>query len=181
MNKNYGLFEKYLGKILPATIKKFGFRDNISGFLLCLGECGNLISAAKKSDVISPLILHRLINSDKYFSKCVDLALQCAVDRAEGILYDRAINGYEEITYNKDNEPITIKKKYCSKSLLEYLKANSKKYQNHARNIADKQYVGLYGRKIKDQSLIGDTGGPRESKMTTGNEMADFEVESYEE
>jgi len=190
MNKNYGLFEKHLSRILPNTIKKFGSLDNVSSFLLSLGECGNLISAAKKSNLmllgISPLVLHRLINSDKYFSKCVDLALQCAVDRAEGVLYDRAINGYEEITYNKDNEAIAIKKKYCSKSLLEYLKANSKKYQNQSKNIAGKKHAELEGGKSKDQNLRGrdlgnDAGGPRDPKMVTSNELANFEVESYAE
>ena len=183
MNKNYGLFEKHLSRILPSTIKKFGSLDNVSSFLLSLGECGNLISAAKKSNLISlgisPLVLHRLINSDKYFSKCVDLALQCAVDRAEGVLYDRAINGYEEITYNKDNEAIAIKKKYCSKSLLEYLKANSKKYQNQSKHAADKKHAELHNGKIKDQSFRG--GGSKNSDKTDSNEMTNFEVESYAE
>ena len=133
MIKNYGLFEKYLDKISSSTIRKFGSIDKISSFLLYLGECGNIITAVSKAGCISPLMLHRIIHSDKYLNKCVNLALQCAVDRAEGVLYDRAINGYEEITYNKDNQPIAIKKKYCSKSLLEYLKANSKKYQNQTR------------------------------------------------
>jgi len=43
------------------------------------------------------------------------------------------------VTYNKDGACIAIKKKYCSKSLLEYLKANSAKYQGKVKNQNNSQ------------------------------------------
>ncbi|HJD57435.1 hypothetical protein [Candidatus Tisiphia endosymbiont of Ptychoptera albimana] len=169
MIKNYGLFEKYLAKISSSTISKFGSIDDISNFLLYLCEHGNIIIAAKKAGCISPLRLHRVINGDKYLAKCVNLALAIAVDRAEGVLYDRAINGYEEVTYNKDNQAIATKKKYCSKSLLEYLKANSQKYQirKHEGSSFRKSGCGTE-QKIQAQEM---------EKMI---DVTNFEIESYE-
>lgn len=169
MIKNYGLFEKYLAKISSSTISKFGSIDDISNFLLYLCEHGNIVIAAKKAGCISPLRLHRVINSDKYLTKCVNLALAIAVDRAEGVLYDRAINGYEEVTYNKDNQAIATKKKYCSKSLLEYLKANSQKYQTRKHDAG-------YHRKNNDEAEQ-ITKAQEMSKMI---DVANFEIESYE-
>ena len=133
------LLDKQLAKISNSTIGKFGGRDNVSSFLQALSESGNVICAGKKVAFISPIYLYRLINGDKALKKCARLALQFAADRAEGVLYDRAVNGYEEVTYNKDGACIAIKKKYCSKSLLEYLKANSAKYQGKVKNQNNSQ------------------------------------------
>ena len=165
MIKNYGLFEKYLAKISSSTISKFGSIDDISNFLLYLCEHGNIVIAAKKAGCLSPLRLHRVINSDKYLAKCVNVALAIAVDRAEWVLYDRAINGYEEVTYNKDNQAIATKKKYCSKSLLEYLKANSEKYQTK-KNDANSN------RKSAEQRA-------RDREIAKMIDVTNFEVESY--
>lgn len=129
MIKNYTIFEKHLAKISSVTVRKFKGLDNILKFVENLSESGNVIVAAKKVSFISPLYLYRIINSDKALNKCVAIALQLATDKAEGILYDRAINGYEELSYDKDGQIISRKQKYCSKSLLEYLKANSVKYK----------------------------------------------------
>ena len=159
MIKNYSLFEKHLDKISATTIEKFGGLDNIIGFLQSLIENGNMIAAAKKSSIlkiISPLYLYRIINNDKALNKCVSLAIQLATNNAEGVLYDRAINGYEELTYNKEGECVSRKKKYCSKSLLEYLKANSLKY--------------------KSQNKTNKNIDSKEAKLTS---QATFEVESY--
>ncbi|WP_417905574.1 hypothetical protein [Candidatus Tisiphia endosymbiont of Micropterix aruncella] len=169
MTTNYSLFEKYLEKISSSTINKFGSINNISSFLLHLCECGNIVTAISKVDCISPLMLHRIIHNDKYLKKCVNLALAIAVDRAEGVLYDRAINGYEEVTYNKDNQAIATKKKYCSKSLLEYLKANSQKYQTRKHDAS-------YHRKNSDEAE--QAAKAREiAKMI---DVTNFEIESYE-
>gem|GEM_PF-1887674 len=132
-SNNYALFNKHLSKISKATIDKFGSIENIIIFLLELCECGHVGLAAKRleehSSSISPLILYKIINNDRQLRKCVKLARCYATEMAEAVLYDRAINGYEEVTLNAQGECITRKKKYCSKSLLEYLKANSAKYQ----------------------------------------------------
>ncbi|WP_341751154.1 hypothetical protein [Candidatus Tisiphia endosymbiont of Piscicola geometra] len=105
----------------------------------------------------------------KYLAKCVNLALAIAVDRAEGVLYDRAINGYEEVTYNKDNQAIATKKKYCSKSLLEYLKANSQKYQMRKNDAG-------YHRKNSNEA----EQSAKAQEMAKTIDVTNFEIESYE-
>lgn len=162
---NYALFNKYLGKISKITIDKFGSIDNIIIFLLELCNSGYIGLAAKKieqsSPFISPLLVNKIINSDRQLSKCVRLAKEYAADMAEAVLYDRAINGYEEVTLNAQGECVARKKKYCSKSLLEYLKANSAKYQtvNKSNSRVDTKIDG--SRQLSNSSAV-------------------FEVEAYE-
>ncbi|WP_342257012.1 hypothetical protein [Rickettsia endosymbiont of Aspidapion aeneum] len=158
-SKNYKLFDKYLNKISASMIDKFGSRDNIVIFLQELCEIGNIGLAAKKVIVGSPIHLHKLIHDDKYLTKCVSLALRYASERAEAVLYDRAINGYEELTYNEQGECIARKKKYCSRSLLEYLKANSPKYQTNIKNVSE----------IKKP----------DNMQINSNDMDIFEIEAY--
>ncbi|WP_341794132.1 MULTISPECIES: hypothetical protein [unclassified Rickettsia] len=158
-SKNYKLFDKHLNKIAASTIDKFGSRDNIVIFLQELCEIGNIGLAAKKVIVGSPIHLHKLIHDDKYLTKCVSLALRYASERAEAVLYDRAINGYEELTYNEQGECIARKKKYCSRSLLEYLKANSPKYQTNIKNVSE----------IKKP----------DNMQINSNDMDIFEIEAY--
>ena len=134
MTQNYTLFGKNLKKIATGTISKFGSILDVILFLQSVCDCGNVAFAAVKSTDISPIDLHKIIKSDKYLDRCVKLALNYAALTAEGVLYDRAINGYEELSYNKDGQCISRKKKYCSKSLLEYLKANCPKYQTVKKN-----------------------------------------------
>jgi hypothetical protein len=113
--------------------------------------------------------LPRIIRSDRHLRKCIDLALASSLEAAEGVLYDRAINGYEELTYNKDGECIARKKKYCSKSLLEYLKANSDKYQ-----ISGGRNKGSFsGKMSKNQN------GDATPNAGLDPSAISFEVESY--
>lgn len=136
MTKNYNLFDKSFNRIAKATINKFGSSANVLLFLEALTQSGNVVAAVKKvEDIpISPLQIHRVISKDRYLAKCVNMALSLANEIAEGVLYNRAINGYEELSYDRNGECTGKKKKYCSKSLLEYLKANSPKYQNSGRS-----------------------------------------------
>ena len=156
MSPNYSLFDKYLSKVAGSTISHFGSHEKVLQFLQALRDSGNIAFAAKAVTSIEPIKLHRIIKEDRYLAKCVRLALAYAAGIAEGVLYDRAINGYEEISYNKNGECIARKKKYCSKSLLEYLKANSPKHQASGKK---------------------DPKSKKESKAET--EIASFEVESY--
>jgi hypothetical protein len=171
MTNNHGLFNKYLGKISDKTISKFGSQDKVISFLQALCDSGNTLSAARNTTIL-PLQIESIIHGDKYLNKCVNLAMAVAVDRAEGVLYDRAINGYEEVTYNKDNQPIATKKKYCSKSLLEYLKANSQKYQNQAKKAGG-------GTSSNKRSTDNAEQRARDKEMARMINVTDFEIESY--
>jgi hypothetical protein len=154
---NLGLFAKNLEKISDCTIVRFGCVSAVSDFLEAVAGCGNIYKGADCVS-ISPLSIQRLINDDRYLAKCVAMARQVAVERAESVLYERAINGYEEITYGRDGEPVQVKRKYCAKSLMEYLKANSGKY------------CGKTG-----ASLVKDT----ESEQTGDIDISKIEIESY--
>jgi len=145
---NLGLFEKSLSKISAATVDKFGSVSAVSGFLEAVAGCGSVSRAveivnnsniSKVDSMISPLHVQRLINDDRYLTKCVAMAKQITVERAESVLYERVINGYEEITYGRDGSPIQIKRKYCAKSLMEYLKANSGKYCGSSKGGASSE------------------------------------------
>lgn len=122
--KNYGLFGKYIAKISKAIISKLGSRENIITFLEELCRCGDIRLAAEKTlkNLISPLLLHKIINSDRNLSKCVNLAKGYAsgmtIVKAESVLYELGVNG-------------------CHKSLMAYLKANSPKYQSNIKNVSE--------------------------------------------
>jgi len=166
---NYGLFDKYLNKVKTSTVAKFGSLDRLQTFLHHVAEQGNVLLAVKtlSSLKVSPLEITKLIKNDKYLAKCVVLAQNYAAEVVEAVLYDRAINGYEELTYNKDGECIVRKKKYCSKSLLEYLKANSPKYCSKNNNNLDKKSKTSNSK--AEQNKVGKEEG-----------IPSFEVESYE-
>jgi hypothetical protein len=117
--------------------------------------------------------LPSIIKGDKHLNKCVDFALKHAAETAEAVLYDRAINGYEELTYNKDGECIARKKKYCSKSLLEYLKANSDKYQ-----IGGGRNKGSFSGKVSKNRNC-DTNTNSHAIPNANSNAISFEVESY--
>jgi hypothetical protein len=167
------LFDKHLGKISAATVSKFGSLENVIRFLECLRLKGNLALAVQEVDFILPMRLPIIIKGDKHLGKCVDLALKHAAEIAEAVLYDRVINGYEELTYNKDGECIARKKKYCSKSLLEYLKANSDKYQ-----IGGERNKGSFSGKVS-KNRNGDTNPNSHTIPNTNSNAISFEVESY--
>ena len=160
---NYYLFNKYLSKISADTIAKFGTRENVLLFLQTLCETGNIALSSRSVIVASIIQLHQLIHNDKALTKCVAIAISCASEKAESILYDRAINGYEELTYDSEGKIIVKKKKYCSKSLLEYLKANSIKY-------------GKLDKSLKNSAKNNDKQQTHALAKT-----ANFVVKSYEE
>lgn len=125
-NKVIG-FKSYLNSIEKETIRCFGSLRNVREFIEEVCYNGSVELAATKR-AISPISLDEIVSSDKNFSKCVQLAIEFAIKVAEGILYERAVNGYEEEIY-KDGECIGTRKKYSDKALIEFLKANSLKYQ----------------------------------------------------
>lgn len=130
---NFNLFDRYLGKITQSTIKKFGSSENLFGFLEEITKSSSIITALNKvkSITISPLEIHRVIRADKALTKCINIALALANELAEGTLFDRAINGYTELTYDKDGKCTAVMQKHRTGYLLGYLKSNLEKYRNN--------------------------------------------------
>ncbi len=176
---NYQLFDKYSAKIKAASISQFGSREELMKFLDTLIQCGSLGLALKKSQSLKKLSLleaMQLIHSDKNLEKCIELAKQMATERLEAVLYDRALNGYEELTYNKAGECIGRKRKYCSKSLLEYLKANLPKYQGNEGNKLKQKLKSGKGKFGKQQEGELDVECPG---VADEGAIPSFEVESF--
>jgi hypothetical protein len=169
---NYGLFERYLDKVKTTTISKFGSLGKLQVFLRHMAEQGNVLLAVKNSEglKLSPLEIAKLIKADRYLAKAVVLAQDYATEVVEAVLYDRAINGYEELTFDKDGNCVARKRKYCSKSLLEYLKANSPKYCSSKNNSLAK----------KSKAKRGATEHGAALQPLKTNTIPSFEVESYE-
>ncbi len=123
---SYRLFNRHLAKIKSSTASQFGSREELMKFLDNLICCGNLLLALKKSQSLKKLSLleaMQLIHNDKNFAKCVELALALSAEHLEAVLYDRAINGYEELSFNAEGQCVGRRRKYCSKSLLEYFES----------------------------------------------------------
>jgi len=154
MIKNYNLFNKYSLKVSAETMAGFGSHENLLLFMQALLGSGDMASAAARGGIPTAR-LAELINNDKALSKCIDLVLRSSVDCAERILYERPVNGYEELTYDEEGKCIGRKKKYCPRSLLEYLKANSPKYRPAERK--------------------------KKEKAAKRPEARDFEVEAYDD
>lgn len=175
---NYRLFDRYLAKIKSSTASQFGSREELMKFLDSLIQCGSWRLALKKSQSLKKLSLleaMQLIHSDKNLAKCIELARQMAAEHLEGVLYDKAVNGYEELTYNKAGECIGRKRKYCSKSLLEYLKANLPKYQGNEGNKL-KQKLKKGKDKLTEQR---DRLGVDYEGLADEGAIPSFEVESF--
>ncbi len=182
---NYRLFDGYLAKIKSSTASQFGSGEELMKFLDSLIQCGSLLLALKKSQSLKKLSLleaMQLIHSDKNLAKCIELARQMAAEHLEAVLYDRAVNGYEELTFNAEGQCIGRKRKYCSKSLLEYLKANLPKYQNtdikkkmQQQNLRNTSIGSRGSRETREQDRLGGV----DCSLADEAAIPSFEVESF--
>lgn len=108
------------------TKKFFTTKRRVKEFLDLISSCGSVALASSKWS-LSPLEVQDLIDNDSALQKLVERSLKLALELAEGVLYERAVNGYVEKTL-VDNVVIAEKKKYSDTCLMNYLKANSDKY-----------------------------------------------------
>lgn len=121
---------KILAGILEDTRLFFGSKKRIKEFLDQVAECGSVALASSKWK-LSPLEVQEIIKKDPILQKLVALSLKLAIEIAEGVLYERAVNGYTEETITEGIKT-GEKKKYSDSCLLSYLRANSGKYA-HAK------------------------------------------------
>jgi len=119
---------KILDGILESTRLFFGSKKKVKEFFDLVATCGSVALASSRSR-FSPLEVQEVINNDVAMQKLASRSLKLALEIAEGILYDRAVNGYTEETI-VDGVKTGEKKKYSDSCLVNYLKANSGKYNN---------------------------------------------------
>lgn len=119
---------KILDGISESTRFFFGSKKRIKVFFDLVATCGSVALASSRSG-LSPLEVQEVINNDAVMQKLVSRSLKLALEIAEGVLYDRAVNGYTEETI-VDGIKTGEKKKYSDSCLVNYLKANSGKYNN---------------------------------------------------
>lgn len=104
----------------------FGSKKRVKEFLDLISSCGSVALASSKWD-LSPIEVQDLIDNDSVLQKLVERSLKLALELAEGVLYERAVNGYVEETL-VDGVVTGEKKKFSDTCLMNYLKANSAKY-----------------------------------------------------
>ncbi len=114
--------------ISTYTRSFFVTKKRVKEFLDLVASCGSVALASSKWG-FSPLEVQEVIKNDHTLQKLIVLSLKLALEIAEGVLYERAVNGYTEETI-VDGIKTGEKKKYSDSCLLSYLKANSDKYSS---------------------------------------------------
>ena len=114
----------------------FGSKKRIKEFLDLVSNCGSVALASSKW-ALSPLEVQEIIRNDAVLQNLISLSLKLALEIAEGVLYERAVNGYTEETI-VDGVKTGEKKKYSDSCLLSYLKANSGKYNTARINVGNR-------------------------------------------
>ena len=104
----------------------FGSKKKVKEFLDLVSTCGSVAFASNKQS-FSALEVEKTIKCDDRLKELVNNSLNLALEMAEGVLYERAVNGYTEETI-VEGVKVGEKKKYSDSCLLSYLKANSSKY-----------------------------------------------------
>ena len=127
---------KILDGILEDTKIFFGSKKRIKEFLDLVASCGSVALASSKWG-LSPLEVQDVIKNDPTLQSLISLSLKLALEIAEGVLYERAVNGYIEETI-VDGVKTGEKKKYSDSCLLSYLKANSDKYSSTKINTSNR-------------------------------------------
>tara|TARA_B110000503_G_C7091859_1_gene389784 strand:+ start:703 stop:1161 length:459 start_codon:yes stop_codon:yes gene_type:complete len=117
---------KIIEGISAQTIRFFKKKRSVKEFLDLVAESGSVALASSKWK-LSPLEVQEIIKQDIVLQRLTSLSLKLALEIAEGVLYERAVNGYTEETI-VDGVKTGEKKKYSDSCLLSYLKANSGKY-----------------------------------------------------
>lgn len=114
----------------------FGSKKRIKEFLDLVSNCGSVALASSKWG-LSPLEVQEIIRNDAVLQNLINLSLKLALEIAEGVLYERAVNGYTEETI-VDGVKTGEKKKYSDSCLLSYLKANSGKYSTARISVGNR-------------------------------------------
>lgn len=114
----------------------FGSKKRIKEFLDLVSNCGSVALASSKWE-LSPLEVQEVIRNDAVLQNLISLSLKLALEIAEGVLYERAVNGYTEETI-VDGVKTGEKKKYSDSCLLSYLKANSGKYSTARISVGNR-------------------------------------------
>ena len=119
--------DKVLSQIEGSSIEFFGCEETVTKFINLVCHTGSVALAGQRLE-LAPLMLHSVIKKDVSLKYIVSLAKEYAKEVAEGILYERAVHGYEEETHN-EGDGNSKKKKYSDRALVDYLRANDQKYK----------------------------------------------------
>jgi hypothetical protein len=125
---------KIINDVSRSTKFFFKSKEMVKEFLDLIASCSSVSLAAVKLG-LSPLEVHEVINKDAEMKRLVDLSLAFALEVAEGVLYERAVNGFMEEVY-AGGEKVGEKKKFSDSCLMNYLKSNSSKYNGKANSAS---------------------------------------------
>lgn len=125
---NFKNINTSLDKLNPKTLDFFGSQEKVKEFL---GYVCNTSSIALSGDKmgLNSFMLYGIVQSDQLLNQAVKVAKEYSAEIAEGILYERAVYGYDEEIYDVEEQKIKRVHKYSDGALRDFLRANNPKYR----------------------------------------------------
>ena len=117
-----------LDKLNSKTVKFFENLDNVKEFLSHVCNTSSVALSSNKMN-LNTFTLYQIIKNDALFASSIELAKEYSAEIAEGVLYERAVHGYDEEIYDLDEKKIKRVHKYSDGALRDYLRANNPKYR----------------------------------------------------
>ena len=115
-----------IDEISSQTIKFFGGKKELISFLNEIVKQGGKMLAAEALGY-EWWHLNALLKKDPALQDLVDCQNMFVIEKADEILCNRSMNGFEEVVEER-GEIVKKSRKFNDKALLDYLKANHPKY-----------------------------------------------------
>ena len=119
-----------IDEISSQTIKFFGGKKELISFLNEIVKQGGKMLAAEALGY-EWWHLNALLKKDPALQDLVDCQNMFVMEKADEILCNRSMNGFEEVV-EEHGEIVKKIRKFNDKALLDYLKANHPKYKKDA-------------------------------------------------
>lgn len=92
-----------LDKLHRKTVNFFGDLENVKKFLSHVYHTSSITCACNTMS-LNVFVAYKLIKTDKLLESLIDLAKEYSAEMAEGILYERAVHGYDKEIYDLEEK-----------------------------------------------------------------------------
>ena len=120
--------DEAIKEINEDTLLFFGELQGVYEFIELICKTSSIALSGSKMN-LSAVELLRVVNADKSLMTAISLAKEYATEIAEGILYERAVYGYDEEVYDATEQKVKRVHKCSDRALIDYLRANDAKYR----------------------------------------------------